>query len=214
MDSHPVKVALPRQSATSGIKSTFSFVMILPKVSLLHLVFKTSFVVTINVIILVLLSITVETSDFLVLPLTIEWFTLVLAALYLLVRESRARGSPPSLSDATVMFGAEFVFSSITSIALTIRAWQGSTLCDDFGKLPKPCSVALAMVGMSWLAATTALTGILLSFAPPLYRLYHAFCTRRRKVNPQEHAIELANLPSNYQSSYNGGKDQWTDIPV
>ncbi|KAJ7752095.1 hypothetical protein B0H16DRAFT_1547415, partial [Mycena metata] len=245
---HPAKVALRRQSAMSGIKSTFSFVMILspspsftsnflnmsaphPLSSQAALVSENiAFMVTVNMIILILLSIAVETSDFLVLPLTIEWFTLVLAALYLLVRESRPRGSP-SFSGALVMFGAELVLGLITSIALTLRAWQGSTLCDEFAKLPKPCSVALAMVGLSWLAATTggfsrlspprhvnqlrsAFAGILLSFVPPLYRLYQVLCARRRKVNPQEHAIELTNLPSDCQSSYNGGKDQWTDIPV
>lgn len=41
--------------------------------------------------------------DFLVFPLVVEWFTLVIVVLYLLVRESR-RGTSASL-----MFGAQFI---------------------------------------------------------------------------------------------------------
>ncbi|KAJ7172725.1 hypothetical protein C8R46DRAFT_1216516 [Mycena filopes] len=188
-----------------------------------------AFMLIINLTVLVLLSLAVKTSDFLVLPLAIEWFALVLVALYLLVREGSPRGTPPSLSAAAVMFSSEFFLGlgkvyklslaipshnrKVTSLALTIRAWEGSTLCDDFGKLPKSCSVALAIVAMAWLGTTTALAGILLSCAPPLYRMHQALCTRRRKVNSKEHVIELADIPSHYQPSY-GGKEEWTDIPV
>ncbi|KAJ7109140.1 hypothetical protein C8R44DRAFT_743489 [Mycena epipterygia] len=151
---------------------------------------------TLNFILLVVFSVAVAASDFLALPLAIEWFTLVVVALYLLVRESRVRGTPPRLPGALVMFAIQFLLGLVTSMVLTIRAWPGSTLCDDFKTVANSCSVALAVVGLSWLATTTG------------FRM-----RRRPKVPSNEHVIELVDMPS-HQPRHNGGKEGWTDIPV
>ncbi|KAJ7940885.1 hypothetical protein B0H13DRAFT_1850017 [Mycena leptocephala] len=159
----------------------------------------------INLGLLVLLSVVVEASNFLVFPLVVEWFTLVIVVLYLLVRESR-RGTSASL-----MFGAQFILG----LALTSRAWLGSALCNDFGNMAHSCRVALAVVALSWLSTSTAFAGILLSCVGPLHRFYLAHCMPRRpKIKPSEHVIKLVNMPTTYQASHNTGKEEWTEIPV
>ncbi|KAJ7349463.1 hypothetical protein DFH08DRAFT_959612 [Mycena albidolilacea] len=179
------------------------------------------FMSTINLILLILVAVAVRlgasTSTFLVLPFTVEWLALVISVIYLLVRESRKPGTPPSLSGAAFMFGTQTILGLVTSIAVTNRAWPGSALCADFGKVPNSCSVALAFVGLSWIGTTIAFAGVLLSYAGPLYRLYHALRTSRRPgvISNGEHVIELADLPSaRYQPSLNNGKgrEEWTDI--
>ncbi|KAJ7684926.1 hypothetical protein DFH06DRAFT_1313302 [Mycena polygramma] len=125
---------------------------------------------TIHLILFILLSVAVAagTESFLVLPLAIEWLTLVTVAIYLLVRKSRARGAPSSLLGALITFTLEFILSLVTAVAVTQRAWPGSTLCEDFGKIPNPCRVALAVVALSWLATTTGML-FLPHFAPEHY---------------------------------------------
>ena len=46
---------------------------------------------------------------FLAVPLTIEWLRFVLATVYLLVRESRARGTQPDFQTVVMMFCAELL---------------------------------------------------------------------------------------------------------
>ncbi|KAJ6546445.1 hypothetical protein DFH09DRAFT_643187 [Mycena vulgaris] len=208
MDAHPLGCAAVffEKLVIGGDLSSLRFMSM--TICFVGLIFAISFVL------LVLFSVAVEASEFLVFPLTIEWFTLVVVGIYLLVRESRARSTPPSLPVALVMFGVQFILGLATSLALTIRAWPGSTLCDDFGTIPHGCSIALAVVGMSWVTTTAAFAGILLSCAGPLYRLYRGLCAiPRAKGNPKEHAIELVDMPSHHPS-HNGSKDRWTNIPV
>ncbi|KAJ7470522.1 hypothetical protein FB451DRAFT_1559780 [Mycena latifolia] len=119
--------------------------------------FIIGFMFTTNLVLLVIFSVAMEASEFLVFGLAIEWFTLVMVGLYLLVRESRVRGTPPSLQKALVMFAAHFILDLVTSLALTIRAWPGSTLCDAFGNLANACGIALAVVAMSWLTTTAGM---------------------------------------------------------
>ncbi|KAJ6513914.1 hypothetical protein C8R47DRAFT_1207190 [Mycena vitilis] len=177
---------------------------------------------TVHLILFVLLTVAVAagTESFLVLPLAIEWLSLVTAGIYLLVRKSRARGAPPSHLSALITFTLEFILSLVTAVAVTQRA-PGSTLCEDFGKIPNPCRVALAVVALSWLAATTAFAGILLPCADPLYRLYLALRSRRRTSKPttSENHIELAYLPTPATHVYNaqGANSEseiWSEISI
>ncbi|KAJ7135022.1 hypothetical protein C8R43DRAFT_956228 [Mycena crocata] len=154
-----------------------------------------------NVILLVLFSVAVEGST---------------DCAYLLVRESRPRGTPHSLPIALVMFTAQFILGLVTSILLTIRA-PGTTLCEDFVNLANPCSVALAVTGISWLVPTlvtagVAFCGMVLSCAIPLHRLYIGLKKQwTPKAKPNEHVFELDNMPS-YQPDRRG-KEEWTNIP-
>ncbi|KAF8212487.1 hypothetical protein K438DRAFT_1248019 [Mycena galopus ATCC 62051] len=175
----------------------------------------------INLILLILFSLALElNTTFIVFPLTIEWFMLVLVGIYLLVRKSRARSTPSSLSGAAFMFGTQTILGLVSSVAITDRAWsaRASTLCDDFVKIPNSCRVALAVVGLSWLGTTAAFAGILLSVAGPLYRSYIGIRRlRRHKITHRRHVIELVDVPSaSYQPSLDKGKgrEEWTEIPL
>ncbi|KAF7359525.1 hypothetical protein MSAN_01295500 [Mycena sanguinolenta] len=166
---------------------------------------------------------------FLVLPFTIEWFTLVIVISYLMLRASRSGNKPPSLSGAGFIFATQTLLGIVNSLALTNRAWPGSNLCNDLGKLSHSCrAIALVVVGLSWLGTTTAFAGILLSCAGPLHRVYKALhLPRRHNSASLDHIFELVDIPTRYhdqprpnydQPSYDKGKaklgEEWTEIPI
>ncbi|KAJ6455829.1 hypothetical protein C8R45DRAFT_589587 [Mycena sanguinolenta] len=184
----------------------------------------------INFTLLVLFSSAMNVNTtFLVLPFTIEWFTLVIVIIYLMVRASGTGNKRPSLSGATFMFATQTFFGLVNSLALTDRAWPGPNLCDDLGRLSHSCpAIALAVVGLSWLGTTTASAGILLSCAGPLHRAYRALgIPRRHDPASIDHIFELVDIPTRYhdqpgpsydQPSYNKGKgkvgEEWIEIPI
>ncbi|KAJ7694124.1 hypothetical protein B0H17DRAFT_471590 [Mycena rosella] len=100
------------------------------------------FMVIVNLVLLVIFSVSMEASEFLALPLVIEWFTLVVVSLYLLVRESRTRGTPPSLAKAIIMFGTQFLLGLGTNYS--VRSFLKAILTYCYSDFPRPDHPRLA----------------------------------------------------------------------
>ncbi|KAK7015066.1 hypothetical protein R3P38DRAFT_1428059 [Favolaschia claudopus] len=177
-------------------------------------------VLTINSILFILFCIAVQanSSTYLILPFTMEWFTLFLPVLHVIAKVSYEHEILARSHTPVPLFGTQTVLGLVSSIAITHRAWDGSSICDDFGGLPNPCRSALTVVGLSWLQTTVAFVALLLSCGCSLHRWSLGYGgVRKPYVVPRQSDIALMDLSARYPTSLYRGKsrdEEWTDIPL
>ncbi|KAJ6623393.1 hypothetical protein B0H10DRAFT_1943841 [Mycena sp. CBHHK59/15] len=160
----------------------------------------------------------VAVSDFLVIPLAVEWMALVAVILLQLCRMSRDPKTQPSVVGDVVAFGGLFALSLTNMVVFLIRVSSngeaGNAFCNDFLGRVNPCGIAASVIALSSAATAGAFFGIVVSLAGPISYLFRTiFRFWRRPADENAHAIELVHMKNPPSSYCKDGKEVWTIIP-